>query len=334
MFESLASEWRLGLFALVAAIPFYPAGAQTTATDLAERFAPVLMHPVDEPNLPANVDWFIPLTTLFFKNDQCPADSRSFGQTSLSLIDNQKVISACNGHVYTASGTRSATRSRTFFMSDVSDIYKKGLLDPHSWITYFHIYDNQIGGKTIQYWAFYPYNTGQRVGPIEIGFHGGDWEMVSVFLNSADNPISVHMTGHNSIVSVPWSSIATQNGHPIVYTEKGGHEAHAAPLGAPSSYIVHPTWSGGLAIFPGQEPQQVGNLTDLGTKLHPKIQFLAYSGLWGSPGVTPFSSGYWGPAFNETGMGADNYLAAWCDGTGTPDDADGSKKECYPDDPQ
>ena len=79
------------------------------------------------------------------------------------------VTSACGGHIYTASGTRSGSRRKTFILSDVADPFKAGLADPAQWATYYHIYDNDVGGKTVQYWSFYAFNTGVKVGPLKVG---------------------------------------------------------------------------------------------------------------------------------------------------------------------
>jgi hypothetical protein len=169
------------------------------------------------------------------------------------------------------------------------------------------------------------------VGPGTFGSHGGDWEMVEVVLDQGNNPIGVRTTGHTNIEPVAWNQLRLETTHPTLYTEKGGHEAHPSP---PQSgpWIVHQTWTGGLATFPGSQPQQVGPLVDLGTRLYPKVRFLRYSGLWGSIGATPVSSGYWGPAFNETGMPKTGFLAAWCDQMDPTDQTHDSQNECFPDD--
>ncbi|HMJ86849.1 MAG TPA: hypothetical protein VK504_26910, partial [Vicinamibacterales bacterium] len=59
-----------------------------------------------------------------------------------------------------------------------------------------------------------------------------------------------------------------------------------------------------------------GPLVNVGEKLAPLNGqvFIQYSGIWGSPGTFFGTSGYWGPAFNETGMGAGRFMTAWCDG--------------------
>jgi len=216
-------------------------------------------------------------------------------------------------------------------LTDVSDADKAGLKDASGWITYFHAYRNTDAGWTIQYWFLFPFNTGVKVGPVEIGYHGGDWEMVSIVLDKVDSPMSVHSTGHTQIESVPWSAVQKNGTHPILYSERGGHEMHASPVGPPP-YIVHPTWANSFAIFPGAAPQAVGPLRDMGSKLHPAASFVLYSGLWGDIGSTPISSGYWGPVFNETGMKPDRYLSAWCDGVADPQASENGLRECYPDD--
>jgi len=300
---------------------------------LANLYSPLLRHPQNEPNLPANVDWFLGRTTLSFHNNSCPQDNKQFGAASSQLLTTATLVSACGTHTFTASGTRSSSRSKTFVLADVSASDRRGLTRPSQWSTYYHLYKNDSGGKTIQYWSFYSYNTGKTLGPIELGFHGGDWEMVAVVLNADLVPISVATTGHSTIDSQPWSSIEKHGTHPVFYTEMGAHEAHPTPQWG-ISYFDHPTWKGALASYQGSVPEVVGDLVDLGTKLAPKAPFLKYSGLWGSLGATPFSSGYWGPAFNETGMGSDGLLAAWCSGIADNTQTINGKRECFPDDPQ
>jgi hypothetical protein len=296
------------------------------------------MHPHDEPNLPTNVDWFLPKTNLSFRNLNCLQDNKTFGTASLDLLRTASVTSACDGHVYTASGTRSTSRSKTFVLSDLADGFKSGSVNPSEWITYYHGYKNDLGGWTIQYWSFYSFNTGKKVnlpllGPVEVGYHGGDWEMVAIVLGSDDLPLSITTTGHTQMESVPWGSATKSSTHPIMFTEKGGHEAHTQDQGG-GPYIEHPTWNGSKVKGLDGVDSLTGPLIDLGSKLHPKAMFLLYSGLWGSLGATPISSGYWGPVFNETGMRADGFLTAWCNGAADPNASEGGKRECFPDDLQ
>jgi hypothetical protein len=302
-------------------------------TELVEKYAPVLMHPHDEPNLPTNVDLFLPNCHLIFHNSACTADYMDFGTATFDLLESAVRHSSCDGHTYMASGTRSASRSRTFYLTDVPDNVKAGSSNPKEWATYYHVFENTQGGLNIQYWSFYAFNTGKKIGPVTIGSHGGDWEMVETVLDQNKNPTNVRTTGHTNIQSIQWTQLQLQGTHPVLFTEKGGHEAHSTSQ-EPAPWIVHQTWTNGSSTFPGGSPQPSGPLVDMGSRLKPKVRFLRYSGLWGSLGVTSFSSGYWGPAFNETGMPQDGFLAAWCDQMAPSQQVQSGQKECYPEDQQ
>jgi hypothetical protein len=324
-------------FALSLVVPLYQLATieqcRADVDDLVQKFAPLLLHPGDEPNLPADVEWFLAKTTLSFVNGSCPADNKDIGPASLTALETSTVISQCGGHKFSSSGSYNRSKQKTFVLSDLSGDGKRGLSDSSKWTTYYHTFKNDLGGWNIQYWSFYAFNTGVKIGPIEIGSHGGDWEMVEVMLDASDQPVEVHTTGHTKIESVGWGSVQTSGGHPIMFTEKGAHEAHSTPQ-SPPPFISHPTWSGGKVIFPGQAPSDPGKLVDLGSKLQPKVQFLLYSGLWGSIGAMGISSGYWGPVFNETGRGADGFFSAWCDHIEDPQrHALSGLRECYADDP-
>lgn len=96
---------------------------------------------------------------------------------------------------------------------------------------------------------------------------------------------------------------------------------------AGSSVVGHLA-PGGPVVSPA------GPMVDLGSRLHPLQTFLTYSGLWGALGLAPWSSGYWGPAFNETDMRADSFLKVWCFNIKDFQLAENGRRECYPDDMQ
>jgi hypothetical protein len=111
------------------------------------------------------------------------------------------------------------------------------------------------------------------------------------------------------------------------------------------------TWNGGQVIWwDGTPVGASGGLLNVGEKSRPRNgqMFVQYSGLWGSPGKLFITSGYWGPAFNETGATCESgekafkrsagcsvdaarcgriFHKAWCDGMDARRlDID---KECY-----
>jgi hypothetical protein len=317
--------------------------------EMAQKFAPIVYHASDEPNLPANVDWFLDRTSLWFYDRNCdpPLKQKLIERPSQEDLVQQSYGPSCGtASTVHSGGTRSTSKWRTFFLEDVAEGDRKGCVDPSDWTTYFHAHPNVNDGVTIQYWRFHAYNSGLRIDvvdflerlpkvilkrlglesvrDIKIGFHGGDWEGIHVVLDAHSNPSMVRLLGHTGIQRLPWDSIPKQEGsHPIVYSEKRGHATLAKDSEAgfqQATGIQHKTW-------------EVGGIVNLGEKTAPLNGqvFVQYSGLWGTPSTLPkglplvpsdivqkgfcVSSGYWGPAFNETELRSDNFVTAWGEGT-------------------
>ena len=319
---------------------------------LAERFAPIVFHDPTEPNLPTNVRVFLPHTELWFYDSRCKQKIIRVAP----LVDSipRTVQPACDHreeHV-DSHGTRSKNKDRSYFLKTVGDA-KRMRSDPPDWTTYFHLYPNEGGGNTIQYWRFYAYNSGQFLGhSVALASHGGDWEAIHVVLDSTNAPMTVRFLGHRSITRRSWSSLASEGTHVLIKSEKGGHTS--VPIKDNdrkrlARLIRQETWTGGQVIWPKSASQgskgtafSSAALMNLGEKLapHPGMEFLQYSGLWG-PRETGWwfprlRSGYWGPAFNETGMAGDHFITAWCEGMAKSlrerslDDNAQSLRECYP----
>ena len=113
-----------------------------------------------------------------------------------------------------------------------------------------------------------------------------------------------------------------------IYSEGGGHASHLTGRDVfarggpgfidptvPQTFVRQETWTAGsVRWFSGREGK-AGALLNIGSKGAPMNgqEFIRYSGLWGSPGILYGTSGYWGPAYNETAMVGD-FVAAWGDG--------------------
>ena len=168
--------------------------------------------------------------------------------------------------------------------------------------------------------------------------HGGDWEAIAVHLDARQSPRTVTYLDHSGIVNVT-GSVRWDGSHPLVWSEEGGHSSYQDERHSRSiRWWRHETWTGGAAIrWDGVSFGRAGGLRNVGEKLHPRNGqvFIQYSGLWGAQGRLFMTSGYWGPAFNETGAlcrdGASAYasyvrfrarseqcvplrMQAWCDG--------------------
>jgi len=306
---------------------------------LAERFAPIIYHSSDESNFPTSVDWFLPKTELWFYDDACTPDLHKLIVQSPS--QNQLLAHGYEGGcgssdtVY-SDGTRSKNKQRTFYLKDVAEQFRKGSLDSRDWVTYFHAYPNDIGGVTVQLWRFYAYNDA-------LNNHGGDWEGFHLVLDQDAKPSKVGLLGHSDIDYMPPSAFAWEGNHVRIYSEGGGHASRADGSGInakggngvvdpalPATFVRQETWAGGKVQWFTGQVSQTGPLINLGAKTAPSNGqvFVRYSGIWGSPGWLYGTSGYWGPAYNETGMREDGFITAW--GNGMVGDADQIRKECYP----
>jgi len=320
-------------------VPSYGVGAQAcaAANDLrdddrdgladacedsaAERFAPIVYHASDEPNLPVDVDALLASSSLYFYDDACAPDLHIpvvHAPTQGDLIAHAFDGGCGAADVVHSAGTRSTKKKRTFYLEDVSLGARKGSSDPRAWTTYAHVYASANGGVTIQYWRLYAFNDGASQ-------HGGDWEGLHVVLDARLEPVFVRLLGHTTIEEIPWQEMEVESGHVRVWSEPGGHATSAH--GSLGGVFRHETWSTGQATLPDGSKRKAARLINIGEKTAPRSGqlFVAYSGLWGSPGTLYATSGYWGPAFNETKMDG-TFVTAWCGGMTGSQRAD----ECTP----
>src|ERR1044072_9035654 len=63
----------------------------------------------------------------------------------------------------------------------------------------------------LQYWLCYYYNDYQLLGPISGGDHEGDWELVQLRLNAAEQPEQVLLTQHKEAESRAWKDAPTRS---------------------------------------------------------------------------------------------------------------------------
>jgi hypothetical protein len=315
---------------------------------LAERYAPIVYHSSDESNYPTSVAWFLPKTTLAFFDDNCFPDLHQGLETAPPQWDLPawSYSGGCGASdtVYSG-GTRSDEKHRTFYLTDVASQYRSGSPNTSDWVTYVHAYKNTIGGITVQYWRFYAYNDAGNN-------HGGDWEGLHVGLDAWLRPSSVLLLGHDGVERHAPSNLTWEGDHVRVFSEGGGHATHATGSGIQARCrrcypFVGCYWTSSCTIDPANADTFVrqetypggrvwgytrpvtfsGPLINVGEKLRPLNgqSFIQYSGIWGSPGAHYGTSGYWGPAFNETAMGAGRFITAWCDGMANP-----PASECTP----
>ena len=309
---------------------------------LANRYAPILFYDSDEPNLPTSVDRFLAREELWFFSKSCRPAQRKIATVRDLKIPATGVLDCGSGRTILSNGTRSTDKETTFYLTTVPPAARRGSLDSEEWITYVHGYRNDLGGITLQFWRFYAYNTGYMAGiPAWGASHGGDWEAIHVVLGPepALVPVQIRLLGHTRIATLPWPDVLSEGGHPLIRCSKGGHTSllmTRSDLTHRGGLIEQGSWTGGAVRWPDGRKTRSGRIILLGSKTLPanNQEWLRYSGLWGtreSSGILTFyRSGYWGPAFNETGMSKDGFIAAWCAGMArTHGDEQAFRSECY-----
>ncbi|MBS1808676.1 MAG: carboxypeptidase regulatory-like domain-containing protein [Acidobacteria bacterium] len=273
---------------------------------LTQRFAPIVYHGQRESNYPVSVDWLLARTSLN------AYDSTTSERVSLAtsvklnnqaeLLNKEFATGPRGGQNISSNLTRSFCKQTTYFLNNVKVQDQIGEPDrPQDWITYVHTYPNKSGGVTLQYWRCYSYNDASF---LSFDFsHGGDWESIAVHLDSALKPMTVAFLGHTGI-EYHLGDVQWEGEHPKVWVQEGGHSSYPDSKALKSSkFTRQETWTGGQAIlWDGTPLGDSGGLLNMGEKTRPRNGqlFVQYSGLWGSPAQLFITSGYWGPAFNET----------------------------------
>jgi hypothetical protein len=314
---------------------------------LAERFAPIVFHGERETTFPTNVDRWLALTDLYFVHDDgTPQLVAARPLTQAQLLGHTATV---RGMTASSDGSRSLGKRTSFILGSVEQAADAGALQPSDWVTYVHSYPNALGGVTLQYWRAYVRNDASILG-IDLS-HGGDWEAIAVHLDRQQQPARVTYLDHAGIVDVT-GAMKWEDSHPLVWSEEGGHSSHPDDTHSRSRrWFRQETRTGGTVTnWDSFRVGDSGGLRNVGEKKRPRNgqAFIQYSGLWGSKGRLFLTSGYWGPAFNETDGLCENgrpaygsylarladqaecgrvYLKAWCDGADSTSLS--VRHECY-----
>lgn len=311
-----------------------------TESDLADTYAPLLYMP----NLitrgeagngvggdwawPGNVEWYLANTQMRFHHDNCPDHQiLNLGTITTSNITTQSHQRATSwlgcshsGTTYGSNGSGGYSSENHFFLQAVyDDVTHPGVRDPSGWKVYTHVYRNNIGGISIQYWFFYPYND------FIAGFnHEADWEHITVQLNSSQQPSTLTYAAHHDPRTWQAYQVSWYNGtHPQVWVADGSHASYASegecdgayPEGTSESCWTNLdqrwfTWSGGQGYDRGLQGGglvNAGEMPQTGTSKRPMPgqDWLRYSGRWGENGTMDNTSGPQGPGYQTAGWAPD-----------------------------
>ena len=303
-----------------------------TEWELANRFAPVLYMPnlisradasagvAGDWTWPSTVAWYLPRVRMRIHHNNCAdhqmLDVGQVNTTNLLQQSHQRFVLKWYGCVHESPyqySDRSWHNDDHYFLQSISDdAVHPGMRDPATWQTYFHAYRNTIGGVSIQYWVFYPYNDF-----VASANHEGDWEHINVRLNASHQVDALYYAQHNGGVLYTPAQVSWYGTHPQVWVADGSHASYRAE--ADCDYIVAEggdnscwtnvnqrwfTWGGDAgstaAGIRGSGLVNVGEALTTTTRPMPGQEWVRYSGRWGEVGETGPTSGPRGPAYQTS----------------------------------
>jgi len=286
----------LALCALVLSSASGARGATPSLSALLARYVPVLvLHPA-ESFQPVSVDGYLAdsdveqkTATGWVKVDEpLPA-----GGADLRL--DQRLCSARDG-VAAAPCYASAEAAHTPQPTAYGAAFRRG---------------NRIA---LQYWLFYPYDDYSPTVPAgEIWqVHEGDWECVTVILDSRGTPLIVGLSRHSGGARRDWARAPKRGQRPLVYVALGSHANYFRPGIQPFSPRYVPKQLIQIIRSLGALP---ADHTGAGLVVRPQLvrvtatspSWMTFAGTWGedqylhAPGNDPVAigGGPYGPAFHD-----------------------------------
>ncbi|HWK28303.1 MAG TPA: hypothetical protein VNS09_17195 [Solirubrobacter sp.] len=138
------------------------------------------------------------------------------------------------------------------------------------------------GRLWLQYWLFYYYNDFQIVDGLSGGDHEGDWELVQIRLNAAEQPEQVVCSQHKTAQAKAWPNVPKQGTHPVVHVARGSHANY---------FTAGPHWTGIWFDETNGKGRQVTPTVDVLGDATP--DWVLWPGAWGDtrPTASPLDSG-------------------------------------------
>jgi hypothetical protein len=277
--------------------------------ELMYKYAPVIYLDKDEEYLPANVDWFLQYSQLKLFQKDC--DTQEFdidekNYTELTNIVNIKKGPICypltDQFIHSGEPGPSIDDDHYYFL-DFWEFFHEGSENKADWYTYTRVYKNNNGGINLQYWYFFPYNDPAFFLSLGGWEHQGDWEHITVELDSENNPLFVHYAEHTNIdpgstvcwdvksntcktdsrVDFDFSVLKIDGTHPEVLIAEGSHASYpkVGTLSNKESSFQKGgdlktwyTWKEGSLLNMGEMPSYKEGAG-------PTFGFARFSGRWG-----------------------------------------------------
>jgi hypothetical protein len=165
----------------------------------------------------------------------------------------------------------------------------------------------------LQYWLFYPANvfTLSSAAGLFWQSHEGDWEAVTVLLDTRERPLLVGLSEHCAGARRDWARAPRRGSRPVVYVALGSHANYFTPGRKPLSRSCWPKEA--LAVYDAYKVPLFDSVAR-GRTVSPGVSritaaspsWMRFAGTWGEdqfvhfPGVVPlrYGTGPAGPALH------------------------------------
>ena len=205
-------------------------------SNLLERFTPVLYFHPDESWSPVPVDGFLRLARV---ERQTRPGTWSRISSGIPTSTAGCTLTPCyrfNLQCSLTAGARCYERAAPTLSN-----WKRGNL-------YGRVLDVPAGTPTpagitgtprylVRYWLFYPFDDWRSRGEVLWQAHEGDWESVSVALDSNLNPIFAAYSQHCSGTVRPWARVHRVGTHPVDYVALGSHANYFDKTSSPTQFL-------------------------------------------------------------------------------------------------
>ncbi|MDG6219935.1 MAG: Vps62-related protein [Candidatus Thermoplasmatota archaeon] len=232
---------------------------------LAGRFAPILyLHP-DEDFYPVSAQYHISRSDLMQAPNQNLIDS---SPTATSISVSPYNVPDQGYYLDNTEGTINDQGILNDFRNS------KSQFPP---MVYARVESMTDGGYMVQYWFFYPFNSGP------MNTHEGDWEMIAVRLSPTQSPLYAAYSQHLSGARAQWSLVDKTGNNPHVYVALGSHANYMRPYEGGLGLASDKASDGGRVLQPSQ--YDLIMLGEPGPGNRPADQaWLDFAGNWGDYG--------------------------------------------------
>lgn len=263
---------------------------------LAAKFAPILYFHPDEKMHPVS-------PTYFLENSVLKSAHNATGTNNNPTVADISVLTNPDDAYYLDNQLGSI--SDDGIVDDF--VANKASLQP---TVHSRVVSNPSGGYFVQYWFFYPFNYGP------MNTHEGDWEMITVIVDSGENPTSVGYSQHMDGAKATWDLVDKTSTNPHVYVALGAHANYLRPFMGGMGMANDECSDQGKVLKPADYTLVM--LGEKGAGNHPADQgWLDFAGHWGEYGSMENEfrgeRGPQGPAYFEDGNRW-NDVGGWVDG--------------------